>query len=51
MEEREEGGFDVARDGVVISLENGWEDTARGGLDVVDFLDCGGCEVRETELW
>ena len=45
MEEREEGGFDVARDSVVVSLENGREYTAGGGLDVVDFLDCGGCEV------
>jgi hypothetical protein len=51
VEEGKEGSFDVSRDGVVVSLENGREDTAGGGLDVVDFLDCGGCEVGKAELW
>ena len=45
MQEGEEGRFDMSGDGVVVSLEHGREYTTGGGLDVVDFLDCRGCEV------
>jgi hypothetical protein len=50
VEEREEVGFDMAGDGVVVSLEDGRKDTAVFGLDIVDLLDCRGFEVGEPEL-
>ncbi len=36
--------------GIVVSLEEGREDGAVGGLDGVDFLDVCGEVVGETEL-
>ena len=47
---REQVGFDMSGDGIIVSLENGGEDGVRGGLDVVDFLDGSWFEVGEAEL-
>jgi hypothetical protein len=45
LEEWKEGSFDMSRYGIVVSLKNGGEDAGGGGLDIVDFLNCGGSEV------
>lgn len=50
MEEGEETALDVSGDGVVVSLENGWEDGVCGCLDVVDVLHLGCGVVGESEL-
>lgn len=50
MEEGEQVFLDVSGYGVVVSLEDGGEDRASSGLDVIDLLDIGGFEVGETEL-
>jgi hypothetical protein len=49
-EEREEGGFGEAGDGVVVSLEDGGEDGGGCFLDGVDLLDLGGGEVANAQL-
>ena len=40
----------MARDGVVVALINGWENSTLFGLDVIDFLHSIGFEVGKTEL-
>jgi hypothetical protein len=41
----------VAGYGVVVALVDGGEGVGVLLADVVDFLDVGGCEVGEAELW
>lgn len=50
MEEREKVFFDVSRYSIVIALEDGGEDGACGGLNIVDLLNVFGSEVGEAEL-
>jgi hypothetical protein len=50
VEEWEEVFFDVSGDSIVISLEDGREDRACRGLDIVNLLNVGGFKVGETEL-
>jgi hypothetical protein len=50
VKEGEQVFLDVSRYGVIISLEDGGENRASSELDVINFLDIRGFEVRETEL-
>src|SRR5450432_2686342 len=50
VEEREEVFFNVSGHSIVVSLEDGREHRASGGLDVVDLLHVGGSEIGEAEL-
>ena len=50
VEEGKEVFFDVSGDGVVISLENGWENGSCSRLNVVDVLNVGRSEIGEAEL-
>lgn len=40
----------MSGDGIVISLEDGGEDRAFSGLDVIDFLDICGFVIGQAEL-
>jgi hypothetical protein len=42
--------FDVSGYGVIVSLEDGEKNGPSSGLDIVDLLEVGGFEVRESEL-